>query len=219
MPERTISRRQLMRAGVVVSAASAASAAASPILTPRVTEGPFYPNTPQADKDLDLTRIEGRDGRAEGDIAWVEGQVFGSDGAPLEGAVVDVWQANAAGRYAHERDPNPAPLDPNFQGWAIVTTDADGKYRFKTIIPGAYPATKTWTRPPHIHFKVSRRGYHEIITQMFFPGHPLNAPDRLLRAIPENVRSSVIAKLETVTDDADTSVLYRFDVALKEVAG
>ncbi len=218
MSERRISRRQLMRAGAVVTAAGAASAAASPVFTPRLTEGPFYPITPQADKDSDLTRIEGRDGRAAGDIVWVEGRVLGSDGAPLEGAVVDVWQANAAGRYAHEKDPNPAPLDPNFQGWAIIATDADGRYRFKTIVPGAYPATKTWTRPPHIHFKVSRRGYHEIITQMFLPGHPLNAPDRLLRAIPEDARSAVIAKLETATDDRDTSVLYRFDVTLKEVA-
>ena len=123
------------------------------------------------------------------------------DGAPVAGAVVDVWQANAAGRYAHERDPNPAPLDPNFQGWAIITADDEGRFRFKTIKPGAYPVGGGWTRPPHIHFKVARRGYREITTQMYFPGEPLNDVDRLIADVPAEKRSAMFA---TATDTEGT---------------
>ncbi|MCK7592718.1 protocatechuate 3,4-dioxygenase [Pseudomarimonas salicorniae] len=189
---RPISRRALMKAslGAAALAASAALPAATP--TPQQTEGPFFPSKDQADKDLDMTRIEGHSERAEGEVVEVEGQVVDVDGAPIAGALVDVWQANAKGRYAHERDPNPAPLDPHFQGWARLTTDAEGRFRVRTIKPGAYPVGEGWSRPPHIHYKVARRGFHELTTQMYFAGDPLNDIDRVLGAVPEAQRGSLI---------------------------
>ncbi len=152
--------------------------AASP--TPSETEGPFYPLVAQKDKDFDLTQIQGRQGSAKGRVILIEGQVLNADGKPIEDAMVDLWQANAAGRYRHHRDKNRAPLDPNFQGWAIVKSGREGRFRFKTIFPGIYPASAEWLRPPHIHFKVSKSGYTDLTTQMYFPGHKLNNSDLLL---------------------------------------
>lgn len=85
-------------------------------------------------------------------------------GQPVADALIDVWQTNSHGRYVHEADANPAPLDKNFQGWAKLKIGPDGRYRVKTIKPGAYPVGDGWSRPPHIHFKVARRGIHELTT-------------------------------------------------------
>lgn len=211
MTSSKISRRGFLAAtaGAGAGAMVAGQAAADPIITPAQTEGPFYPSSDQADKDADLTRIEGQDGVALGDVVQVEGRVLDANGAPIADAVVDVWQANAAGRYAHERDPNPAPLDPHFQGWAIMTTGADGGYRFRTVKPGAYPVTGDWSRPPHIHFKVSRRGFKEVTTQMYFEDEPLNEVDRILNAVPDAERSALVATLD--------GGVYRFAVVLEAV--
>ena len=206
-----ISRRGFLAATATAGAGVmvAGQAAADPVITPAQTEGSFYPSRDQADKDGDLTRIEGRDGVALGEVVEIEGQVLDASGAPIESAVVDVWQANAAGRYAHERDPNPAPLDPNFQGWAVMTTGADGGYRFRTVKPGAYPVAGDWSRPPHIHFKVSRRGFKEVTTQMYFQDEPLNDLDRILNAVPDAERGALVARLE--------GGVYRFVVVLEAV--
>ena len=117
-------------------------------------------------------------------------------GEPVPGALVDIWQANAAGRYDHEDDPALAPLDPNFQGWGMVKTDDQGRYSFTTIKPGAYSVDAEWSRPPHIHFKISRRGYHELTTQMYFAGESLNDTDRLLQDVPENKRSLLVVDFQ-----------------------
>lgn len=204
------SRRGFLAATATAGAGALVSgkAAADPVITPAQTEGPFYPSRDQADKDADLTRIEGQDGVALGEVVEIEGQVLDASGAPIADAVVDVWQANSAGRYAHERDPNPAPLDPNFQGWAVMTTGADGGYRFRTVKPGAYPVTGDWSRPPHIHFKVSRRGYREVTTQMYFQDEALNGVDRILNAVPETERGALVATLD--------GGVYRFAVVLEE---
>jgi len=149
--------------------------------TPAEIEGPFYPVTAQKDKDFDLTRIKGKSGTAKGQTIVIEGRVLDTNGDPIEDAIVELWQANAAGRYNHPRDPNDAPLDPNFQGWAIVPSGQEGGFRFKTILPGVYPAAQNWLRPPHLHFKVKKKGYVELITQMYFPGQELNDKDLLLQ--------------------------------------
>jgi protocatechuate 3,4-dioxygenase beta subunit len=149
-------------------------------LTPTEIEGPFYPITPQKDIDSDLTRIEDSKNAAKGNIIFIEGQIMDTDGNPIEKAKIDIWQANAAGRYNHIHDQNKAPIDPNFQGWAVVQSGNNGDFRIKTIFPGTYPVSKKWTRPPHIHFKVSKRGYIELVTQMYFPGQILNKYDHLL---------------------------------------
>jgi protocatechuate 3,4-dioxygenase, beta subunit len=133
----------------------------------------------------------------------------------LENRVIDVWQANTHGRYDHEADPNPAPLDPNFQGWARFTTDAEGRYRFTTIKPGAYPVSPVWTRPPHIHFKVARRGYHELTTQMYFAGHELNEADRLLLGLPDAERSRLMVEFGPAS--AEATPHGSFDIVLRRV--
>lgn len=190
----TISRRRMMQAGLGACALAAASPllAATPGVTPAQTEGPFFPARDQADNDLDLTTIEGHAGRALGEVVEIAGQVLDPDGRPLAGALVDVWQANHHGRYAHEKDPNPAPLDPDFQDWARFTTDANGRWSIRTIKPGAYPVNSDWSRPPHIHFKVALRGFRELTTQMYFADEPLNAVDRLLLDVPEEQRGRLI---------------------------
>jgi protocatechuate 3,4-dioxygenase beta subunit len=215
MTKLTLSRRNIIRASLAAGAGlgvtTACAKEAANIVTPSQTAGPFYPIVKQTDKDADLTKFGDSEGVALGEMIVVEGQVLGDDGSPIADAIVDIWQANAAGRYAHEADPNTAPLDPNFQSWAIMTTDAEGRYRFKSVRPGAYPAEENWTRPPHIHFRVSRRGYRETTTQMYFENEPLNDIDKLLNALPENKRHTLVATQK----DGDGP--FRFDVVLAAV--
>lgn len=189
-----ITRRDALRAGLgLLVLAPLAGLRAQ---TPAQVEGPFFPARNQADKDSDMTRIDGHPGRARGEVVELRGRVLDDAGLPVAGAIVDIWQANASGRYAHEGDTNPAPLDPDFQGWARLVTDADGGYAVRTIIPGAYPVEAGWTRPPHIHFKVARRGFHELVTQMYFAGNPLNDVDRLLQAVPEADRAQLVVAFD-----------------------
>lgn len=193
-----ISRRSLLTtgAGVAAGAMTATAMAGLTAVTPANPEGPFYPKQPQIDKDADLTLIEGHTEHAKGTTIRVTGQVLDENGVPVEGALVDIWQANTYGRYHHEDDPNTAPQDPDFQGWGMVKTDANGRYSFTTIKPGAYAVDGNWTRPPHIHFKVSRRGYHEITTQMYFAGEPLNESDALLGSVAEESRDLLVVDFQ-----------------------
>lgn len=193
-----ISRRSILTAGAGIAATVVGAnvvAAAAP-LTPENPEGPFYPKRDQLDKDIDLTRIKGHSERAQGQVVQVSGQVLDDRGEPVEGVLVDIWQANAHGRYDHEDDPSTAPLDPNFQGWGMVKTDADGRYSFTTIKPGSYRVESDWSRPPHIHFKISRRGYHELTTQMYFAHEELNEKDRLLLDVDEKARGRLIVDFQ-----------------------
>ena len=128
----------------------------------------------------DLTRVSGRSGRAEGQVLNVTGRVLNLAGEPVRNAKIEVWQANTYGRYTHPSDPNPAPLDPNFEGSAILNTDAEGRYRFKTIKPAAYPAGPNRMRPA-LHFQVSGR-QDRLITQMYFEGDPYNQTDPFLNS-------------------------------------
>ncbi|MDB9468633.1 protocatechuate 3,4-dioxygenase [Dolichospermum circinale CS-539] len=195
--------------GGVLSLFASSAYAGSP--TPGEIEGPFYPVFAQKDQDFDLTRIKGKQGVAKGKIIIIQGQVLDTDGQPLENATVDLWQANAAGRYRHPHDSNKAPLDPNFQGWAIVPSGKDGKFYFKTIYPGTYPASNTWQRPPHIHYKVSKKGYIELITQMYFPDHKLNDLDLLLNRKSKDERKLMIAS--KVRDKPET---YQYNILLQK---
>ena len=211
------SRRTFIKAGMVGGLTAALSeltrAADSTVTLPTPTEieGPFYPITPQKDKDFDLTRIEGGSGIAQGRKIFIEGQVLDTDGQPVENATVDLWQANAAGRYRHPYDSNPAPVDPNFQGWAIVQSGRQGRFHFKTVLPGAYPASGSWMRPPHIHFRVSKRGYLELVTQMYFEGQGLNRSDLLLMRKSEMERQSMVAR--RIKDEPET---YRYTIVLQK---
>lgn len=125
---------------------------------------------------------------AMGQLIHVAGQVLDEDGRPVPGAIVELWQANAAGRYAHPIDQRDAPLDPNFIGNGRTRTDEHGRYGFFTIKPGAYPVPDSgrWWRPPHIHVSVLGPGsLMRLVTQMYFPDDPLNPLDRILNAIPD----------------------------------
>ena len=193
------SRRSFLKAGLIGGASAALSGFANATgqlrPTPEEIPGPFYPIFPQKDRDFDLTHIEGTNGVAKGAVIIIEGRVLDTSGNQIEDATVELWQANAAGRYRHPHDPNRAPLDPSFQGWAIVASGKEGQFRFKTILPGPYPASDTWMRPPHIHFKITKLGYVELVTQMYFPGEKLNESDLLLMRKSNEERALMIASL------------------------
>lgn len=165
-------------------------------LTPEQIMGPFYPVLRPLDRDSDLTRIVGKRGHAQGQVIHLMGRVLNSKGEPVRGARLEIWQANAKGRYAHPADVNPAPLDPNFQGFGVQVTDAQGRYRFKTIKPAAYPinpVNPSNIRPPHIHFDVTgRKG--RLVTQMYFPGEPLNEQDIIFKDLGAD-KDAAIAKV------------------------
>ena len=141
--------------------------------------GPFFPMTLPADQDADLTVITGKNGRALGQILYVSGRVTNLRGEPVANAELELWQANAAGRYSHPGDQGPALLDANFEGYAKIRTGADGNYSFKTVKPAPYPTgIDGWLRPPHIHFDIKGRA-SRLVTQMYFAGEALNEKDKL----------------------------------------
>ena len=206
-------RRKFIAIGTVGTLTSSltTSAAGVSIPTPKETEGPFYPIVAQSDTDFDLTQIEGQSGVAKGKHITVEGRVVDNIGNPIEGVTVDIWQANAAGRYQHPHDTNTAPVDENFQGWGIISTNSDGMFKFKTIIPGAYPVSDEWSRPPHIHYKVTKRGYIELITQMYFPNDPLNDIDRLLLKKSPEEQKMMISEQSATNKDT-----YEYQIVLEK---
>ena len=214
---KTVSRRDVSKQIAIAAGVSLLGPGIAKALvpTPEQVEGPFHPIEEQADTDLDLTLIEGNSKTAEGETILVRGQVFDAEGQPLKDALVDVWQANHVGRYSHPEDPNTAPLDPNFQGWGLMTTDSEGRFSFKTIKPGAYPLSflgeQGW-RCRHIHFQVSRPGFDKLTTQMYFHGDPLIEQDLEIAKAPQELRHLLIAK--SVSDETTGLPLYRFDVVL-----
>jgi protocatechuate 3,4-dioxygenase beta subunit len=209
-----ISRRQLLEwsgAGALVGF-TAAAAAEPRAPTPAQTSGPFYPLDKPLDRDADLTLIRGHKARASGQVVHVMGRVLDVAGDPVPGARIEVWQANTHGRYTHQNDSNTAPLDPHFEGFASLTADADGRYRFKTIKPGAYPAGSA-VRPPHIHFDI-HAGRVRLVTQMYFPGDPRNDNDPVIRAVRDR-RDLLVADVGRPTPDLEPdSWLARWDIVL-----
>jgi protocatechuate 3,4-dioxygenase beta subunit len=144
--------------------------------TPPNSLGPFYPARKPADSDADLTIVAGRPQRAAGTILYTSGRVLDLRGRPLAGVQIEVWQANAFGRYHHPGDSDSSgPLDPNFQGYGALVTDAEGRYRIKTIKPPPYSG-----RTPHLHFNAAS-DRTRLTTQMFFEGDPGNERDFLYR--------------------------------------
>jgi protocatechuate 3,4-dioxygenase beta subunit len=183
--------------------------------TPAQTPGPFYPIEKPLDQDADLTLIRGRKRRAAGQVVHVMGRVLDARGEPVSGARLEIWQANVHGRYTHPRDRNPQPLDPDFEGFASLESDAAGRYRFKTIKPGAYPAGVGATRPPHIHFDVKGR-VNRLVTQMYFPGEPLE-DDGVFMATARELRQLLVADVVAPTPDLEPdSLLARWDIVLEQ---
>jgi protocatechuate 3,4-dioxygenase beta subunit len=210
-----ITRRRVigMAAGTLASTAMAAD----PLLgqTPPQVLGPFYPVRKPTDHDADLTRVAGKAGRAAGQVLHIAGRLINRHGQPLVGAKVEIWQANTHGRYAHPNDRNPAPLDPNFEGYASLTTDEVGGFSFTTVKPGAYPAGGGPMRPPHIHFDITGKISH-LTTQMYFAGEPLNENDRILSLARDRARQ-LIVKLEPASAEFERGTLMgQWDVVLEE---
>ncbi len=216
-----ISRRNVLRATIaaifgMVPLSLFAANRPSTELTPAQSEGPFYPEREQSDKDVDLTLIRGRSQRAAGEIIEVSGQIYNRQGQPVANALVEIWQANKWGRYSHSKDPNTAPLDENFQGWGQARTDQKGFYRFKTIMPGSYPASPIWTRPPHIHFKVWVSDVVVLTTQMYFAGNKLNADDQILNNLSFDERNKLIVKPLNSAGKAGSMIQkYQFDLLIQ----
>jgi protocatechuate 3,4-dioxygenase beta subunit len=157
-------------------------------------------------------------GEALGQRIIVSGQVLDDGGRPVAGTVVEVWQANAAGRYMHGRDQWDAPLDPNFTGAGRVVTDAEGRYRFVTIKPGAYPWPnhKNAWRPEHIHFSLLGPAFAtRLVTQMYFPGDPLIALDVIANAVGPQTRERLISRFDPETTTEFYALGYRFDIVLR----
>jgi protocatechuate 3,4-dioxygenase, beta subunit len=156
---------------------------------------------------------------ALGERIIVEGHLRDEDGRPLPNSMVEIWQANAAGRYNHERDRHDAPLDPDFKGAGRVFTDSDGAYRFITIKPGAYPWGNHYNawRPNHIHFSLFGPSYAtRLITQMYFPGDPLLELDPIFLSTPDSAaRERLVAKFDPNAGKPDWALGYRFDIVLR----
>jgi protocatechuate 3,4-dioxygenase beta subunit len=186
----------------------------APLLrTPDQILGPFYPLNRTADETTDLAKSPGRPGRADGELLKVEGQVLTLTGRPVAGARVEIWQANSLGKYRHPSDTTPVPIDPNFDGFAVLKTDEQGRYEFRTIKPGAYRTPHGDIRPPHIHFMVDF-GADRLITQLYFAGEPENATDRWLQAAPQP--DLLIVSLEDcASGSSSASKMAKFDIILQ----
>jgi protocatechuate 3,4-dioxygenase beta subunit len=176
-----VSRRQLVIGGGALGLAAPVAAQnvldALKVSTRADQLGPYYPIARPLDQDGDLTRLAGHRGVAKGTIIDVFGRVTNNLGNAVANARLDLWQANSVGRYMHPGDTSDLPLDPDFQGSAILTTDAEGKYRLRTIIPGIYPVGDS-VRPRHIHWDV-RTANARLTTQMYFPGEKENALEKI----------------------------------------
>jgi protocatechuate 3,4-dioxygenase, beta subunit len=167
--------------------------------------------------DHDLTRQHG--GEPLGERILVTGRVLESEGRPVRGALVEIWQANAAGRYVHAVDQHPAPLDPNFTGAGRCLTDDDGRYEFVTVKPGAYPwknHPNAW-RPAHIHFSLFGRAFTDrLVTQMYFPGDPLFEYDPIFHSVRDaRARERLVARFDLDTTQEDWALGYVFDIVLR----
>ncbi len=171
--------------------------------------------------DHDLLRNARHSGEPLGERIVVSGRVLDDRGNPLAGALVEIWQANASGRYVHKADSHDAPLDPNFLGAGRCLAGRDGRYRFLTIRPGAYPWKNhhnAW-RPQHIHFSVlGACPAHRLVTQMYFPGDPLLEFDPIFESAPPKARDRLIAKFDWTTTEPDIALGYVFDIVVTGAA-
>lgn len=216
------SRREFLAAAgaslpaLLATPALAQEADALPV-TPHQRIGPFYPEVRPDEHARDLTQIAGQDTRAKGRIVRVGGRVLDRSGRPIGSAMVLVWPADAQGRYGHSRDGGRAAADPGFRGHELMRTAPDGSFTLTTIRPGAYADSRSASglRTPHIHFEIIGES-GRLITEMYFPGEPLNAPDANIAEL--KARGGDPAALTAIregSEDADVLTL-RWDVVLAE---
>jgi protocatechuate 3,4-dioxygenase beta subunit len=233
-----MSKRQSPRSGTATRPAAAAPQVDPPYLYPdyvatrlrsptrplmilphAMTEltGPVLGEERVQPQDADLT--SGHPGEPLGERIIVHGRVLDSDGRPVPRTLIEVWQANASGRYAHELDEHPAPLDPNFTGVGRCLSDMQGNYRFVTVRPGAYPwrnHTNAW-RAAHIHFSLFGQAFiQRLVTQMYFPGDPLFYQDPIFNAVPgADARERLISTFDLDQSIPEWALAFRFDIVLR----
>jgi len=179
--------------------------------------GPLFGHNPIGESDNDLTRQHA--GEPLGERIIVTGRVLDEDGRPVRNTLIEIWQTNAAGRYLHAKDNHPAPLDPNFKGAGRAFTDDEGRYRFVTIKPGAYPWRNhhnAW-RPAHIHFSLFGPALvTRLVTQMYFPGDPLFSQDPIFNSVrDERARQRLISRFDMDLTEPEWALAYRFDIVLR----
>ena len=187
------------------------------VVTPSQTIGPFFSTGLIREGDDDLAALSVGAPRAQGVPIVVSGRVTDEEGRPVRKALIEVWQANRWGKYDHPDDVTDAPLDPKFKGWGRMLTDAEGRYRFRSVKPGAYPnpGYDNWMRPPHIHYSIFAAGLMQrLITQLYFPGEALNDIDPILNGIEDlGARASLIGR--RLPDEADGAAAFGFDIVLR----
>jgi protocatechuate 3,4-dioxygenase beta subunit len=180
--------------------------------------GPVYGHDALAKYDDDLTMNARVNGEPLGERIIVTGRVLDEDGRPVPHTLIEIWQANACGRYIHEVDQHDAPLDPNFYGGGRCVTDAEGRYRYKTIKPGAYPwgnHQNAW-RPNHVHLSLFGPTFlTRLVTQMYFPGDPLLAIDPIYNSVPAGARERMISTFSIDITEPDYALGYVFDIVLR----
>jgi len=190
------------------------------VLLPRTLSertGPVFGHATVRPADADLTAQH--DGDPIGERIVVHGRVLDQDGRPVRGALIEVWQANAAGRYRHKVDQHHAPLDPNFSGAGRMMTDDNGYYSFRTIFPGSYPwgnHHNAW-RPSHIHFSLFGAGIlSRLVTQMYFPGDPLQPLDPIFNSIPdEKARQRLVSRFDIERTEPSEALAFYWDIVLR----
>jgi protocatechuate 3,4-dioxygenase beta subunit len=178
--------------------------------TPRMTEGPFYPDKLPLDTDNDLLVVNNSLTPAAGTVTWVSGRVLDARGEPLRNALVEIWQCDNNGAYPHSRTGNANKKDVNFQGFGRFLTGSTGEYVFRTIKPVPYPG-----RTPHIHYKVKRGGKELLTTQLFIKGHPGNERDGIWRGVKdEKARASVTVDFTQIKESRVGELAAKFDLVL-----
>jgi protocatechuate 3,4-dioxygenase beta subunit len=181
--------------------------------------GPVFGHSIVSAADADLTTNAGTGAPALGERIIVSGRVIEEDGRPVPNALLELWQCNAAGRYPHVRDTHDAPIDPNFLGCGRLLTDSEGRYRFTTIKPGAYPWRNNYNawRPAHIHFSLFGAAFlTRLVTQMYFPGDPLLPLDGIFMSIPDAAaRARLVSRFDPEIGRPSYALGYRFDIVLR----
>jgi len=178
---------------------------------------PVFGESAIGELDNDLTKNARKNGEPIGERIKVSGKVMDEYGRPLHNVLVEIWQANSAGRYIHKAEIHDAPIDPNFLGAGRMLTDREGRYQFYTVKPGAYPwgnHFNAW-RPNHIHFSViGHQIGHRLVTQMYFPGDPLFEYDPIFQSVPKHARHLLISKFRMDWTDPEFALAYEFNIVL-----
>jgi protocatechuate 3,4-dioxygenase beta subunit len=180
--------------------------------------GPVFGHESVKTLDADLTKNGAKDGEPLGERIVVTGRVLDEAGRPVPNTLIEIWQANAAGRYVHKVDQHDAPLDPNFFGGGRCVTDAEGRYRFYTVKPGAYPWKNHFNawRPNHIHLSLLGPSIAvRLVTQMYFPGDPLLALDPIFQSTPAGARERLISRFSIDVTEPGFALGYVFDIVLR----